>query len=214
MILTNKNSKGTLRPILLLALSLVLIAGVGYYASTISQTRKRTPIPYVTEYSATDPRAFSKTYKEDRYGNFEFKYPFYMFLNKSKLSTAPIEQFEYGALPKNNAVIITDVFWRNKSMPLEEWIGEKPFHPHLKDVETASKSTIEIAGKESRLFVYRYPREKQVGKVVFIPSGKFTEESGAEVVVQIDFYYYEDDPREEFYNKIFDQILSTFQFID
>ena len=206
----------------LLGLAGVLLLGVGIVSGVFlgkqlysNPQPQPVPTPLPSEASAKegDPTANWKTYQT---GNFALRYPDNWHSDDksdfNRISSAPIDQFEYGILPQDHAVLITQTIYRNKSIPFDSFIGDKPFHPNYKDVTTSSESTLQISGRDSVVIDYEYPREEQKGTVVFIPSGKFL--GGGEIIIEFDFYYYNNDPKENQYKELFNLILSTFRFLD
>jgi len=154
------------------------------------------------------------TYRDNEYGFYQFKYPedWYSFsrLGFNRISSASIDDFTSIKLLQGNAILNSQTLYKNKEVSLEEWIGQKPFNE--KDVDVISKSTIKVAKKNSPNFKYSYKNESQEGQVVFIPTDKYV--GNSEIVIQLDFYYYQDDEKADYYNAIFESILDSLELLD
>ena len=199
--------------ILVLILVILGIGVLGYFSwqkGLIKTVRNDTALPAPTV-STKD----WKVYKEEKFAGFEFSYPDNWFFESdpvtsySKLSTSPMDKFVYGKLPTGNAVLIIDIGYRNKEITIEDWCH---FHPNFKSVKEFSTTYPEINGINALRIKYAWEDKNIEGEHICLPLNNINQNS--ETVIDMDFYYYKNDPRKDYYLQTFDQILSTFKFND
>ena len=199
--------------ILVLIIVVIGIGLVGYFSwqkGLIKTVRNDTALPAPTV-STKD----WKVYKEEKFAGFEFSYPDNWFFESdpvtsySKLSTSPMDKFVYGKLPTGNAVLIIDIGYRNKEITIEDWCH---FHPNFKSVKEFSTTYPEINGINALRIKYAWEDKNIEGEHICLPLNNINQNS--ETVIDLDFYYYKNDPRKDYYLQTFDQILSTFKFLN
>lgn len=160
-----------------------------------------------------------ETYDNEVYGGYKIAYPdnwylTYSYKNFAVISSLAMDQRNYGFKPlsEGNGEIIIDTLYKSNSLTLDEWTLATGLDPRIQTRNKVSYSDTEIAGIKGKELIYSAPDDKQIGRIVFVPKEEFTEDS--QVVIMINLYYFANDPRIDYYNQVFDQILSNFKFLE
>jgi len=201
--------------LLSLLIFISILIGIGIIIGKTFFSTKVIPTPIPT--SIPDPTSNWKTYTNSLY-HFEMKYPWYWFTYSYQndpehnynfdIATITQNQIINGILPENQAKISMNIVYASPSIPINQWIIP---HPALgKEVIATSSSTLDHETIYN--VIYKEVNQNIQGKIVYIPLN--ITENQSETFLEIDLNYHKDDPKEIEYNQIFNQILSTFKFIE
>ncbi|OGM23145.1 hypothetical protein A2961_02085 [Candidatus Woesebacteria bacterium RIFCSPLOWO2_01_FULL_39_21] len=211
----NKNSKGVAEIFIIVILSLLIVGGIGYYAYKNAQIR---PVPTTFPTPTVDVTENWKTYKNEKYG-FQVNYPTdWIYKEKkeedlAKSKKTSIIQFSPGLVFNiNPGVFSIQLHEIEADLTLREFIDTficqtSPEGSNCSNISEDINGFSTKNGLAANKIEY-HPKLQFAESLVFKKGGTFFE-----LEINFEKPYYEGVSVDE-RRKMFDQILSTFRFLN